>query len=143
MEITWQLRCILVCQFPVPFSKSELHYKCFSDNDMFFMTLGLRFLWYVYITYASNVTITYHFFFVTVKYFYDFIIRLFLFWCSYVFFYDVRITLHFGTFKLRIEVTLQLRSVLVRHCDVFFITSQLRYLFVRCSYIFEYVRITI
>ena len=52
------------------------------------------------------------------------------------FFDDVRITLYFGTFELRMEITLQLRFVFARHCDVFFITSQLRYLFVRCSYIF-------
>ena len=52
------------------------------------------------------------------------------------FFDNVRITLYFGTFKLRMEITLQLRSVLIRHCNIFFITSQLRYLFVRCSYVF-------
>ena len=32
--------------------------------------------------------------------------------CSYVF-YDVRITLFFGTFELRMEITLQLRFVFV------------------------------
>ena len=52
------------------------------------------------------------------------------------FFDNVRITLYFGTFKLRMEITLHLRSVLIRHCNIFFITSQLRYLFVRCSYVF-------
>ena len=52
------------------------------------------------------------------------------------FFDDVRITLYFGTFELRIEITLQLHFVFARHCDVFFITSQLRYLFVHCSYDF-------
>ena len=52
------------------------------------------------------------------------------------FFDDVRITLYFGTFELRMEITLQLRFVFARHCDVFFITSQSRYLFVRCSYVF-------
>ena len=64
-------------------------------------------------------------------------------------FFDI--TLYFGTFELRMEIMLQLRFVLARHCDVFFITSQFRYLFVRCSYvlwwrynyvIFYYVRIT-
>ena len=53
-----------------------------------------------------------------------------------MFFDNVRITLYFGTFELRMEITLQLRFVFARHCDVFFITSQLRYLFVRCSYVF-------
>ena len=52
------------------------------------------------------------------------------------FFDNVRITLHFGTFELHMEITLQLRFVFACHCDVFFITSQLRYLFVRCSYVF-------
>ena len=52
------------------------------------------------------------------------------------FFDNVRITLYFGTFELRMEITLQLRFVFARHCDVFFITSQLRYLFDRCSYVF-------
>ena len=52
------------------------------------------------------------------------------------FFDNVRITLYFGTFALRIEITLQLRFVFARHYDVFFITSQLRYLFVPCSYVF-------
>ena len=49
------------------------------------------------------------------------------------FFNDVRITLCFGTFELRAEITLQLCLVFVHHCDVFFITSQLRFLFVWCS----------
>ena len=52
------------------------------------------------------------------------------------FFDNVRITLYFGTFELRMEITLQLRFVFARHCDVFFITSQLCYLFVRCSYVY-------
>ena len=37
---------------------------------------------------------------------------------------------------LCMEITLKLRFVFVRHCDVFFIAMQLRYLFVRCSYVF-------
>ena len=53
------------------------------------------------------------------------------------FFDDVRITLYFGMFKLRVEIMLQLRIGFVRHYDVFFITSQLRYLFARCSYVFR------
>ena len=52
------------------------------------------------------------------------------------FFDDVRITLYFGTFELCMEITLQLRFVFVLHFNVFFITLQLRYLFVQCSYIF-------
>ena len=52
------------------------------------------------------------------------------------FFDDVRITLYFGTFELRMEITLDLRFVYSRHCNVFLITSQSRYSFVRCSYAF-------
>ena len=35
-----------------------------------------------------------------------------------MFFDNVRITLYFGTFKLRLEITLQIRYVFARHCDV-------------------------
>ena len=35
------------------------------------------------------------------------------------FFDDVRVTLYFDMFELRIEVTLQLCFVFARHCDVF------------------------
>ena len=52
------------------------------------------------------------------------------------FFDNVRITLYFGTLQLPMEIKLQLRFIFPRHCDVFFIASQLRYLFVRCSYVF-------
>ena len=48
---------------------------------------------------------------------------------------NVSITLYFVAFELRVEIKLQLRFVFARHCDVFFITSQLRYLFVCCSYV--------
>ena len=86
MKIRLQLCFVLVYQFTVSFSTSELYCKCFSYNDIFFMTLGLLF-------------------------------------CD--------------MFALRMKITLQLRFVFVRHCDVFFITSNLRYLFVRCSQVFE------
>ena len=52
------------------------------------------------------------------------------------FFDNVSITLYFGTFELRIKITLHLGFVFAPHCDVFFITSQSRYLFVSCSYLF-------
>ena len=51
--------------------------------------------------------------------------------------------LYFGTLELRMEVSLQLHFVFVRHCEVFFITFQLRYLFVPCSYDFYNARITL
>ena len=41
-------------------------------------------------------------------------------------FYDVRITLYFGTLELGMEVTSQLRFIFVRHCDVFLL---------RCNYV--------
>ena len=52
------------------------------------------------------------------------------------FFDNVKIMLYFGTFELRMEITLQLRFAFARHCDIFSITSQLRYLFVRYSFVF-------
>ena len=90
MESTSQLPYFLVCQFTVSFPTSELCYKCFSYNDIFFMTLGLRSFVVCCITYGNNV------------------------WNN----------------------VWKLRFVFVRDCDVFFISSQLRYLFVWCSYVF-------
>ena len=58
------------------------------------------------------------------------------------FFNDVRNRFHFGTFELRMEMTLELCFVLVSHVNVFFITSQLRYLFVPCSTFIDDVRST-
>ena len=105
MEITSQLRCVLVCQFTVSFPTSELCYKCFSYNDIFFMTLGLRSLWYVAlrmeIMYGNYVS----FLFVIVTYFlfrHNYAIYLF---DVVTIFDDVRITLYFGTFELPMEMT--------------------------------------
>ena len=53
------------------------------------------------------------------------------------FFDDVRTTLYFDMFELRIEITLQLRFIFARHCDVFVI-----YLFNIVTF-FDNVRITI
>ena len=36
-----------------------------------------------------------------------------------MFFDNISITLYFGAFELRMEITLQLRFVFARHCDVF------------------------
>ena len=52
------------------------------------------------------------------------------------FFDDVGNRFYFDTFELRVEMTWQLRFVFVCHCDKVFIALQLRYLFVRCSYVF-------
>ena len=52
------------------------------------------------------------------------------------FFDNVRTTLYFGTFELRMEKILTLRFVFARHCDISVITSQLLiYLFI-CLFIF-------
>ena len=137
MEITLQLRCVLFCQFIVYFTMSELCYKCFSYNDIFFKTLGLRLLvvrlhyvwkkrykWSCFCSSLWRIFITSQLDYLFVR-------------CSYIF-YDIRITLCFGTFELLMEITLQSRFVFVHHCDVFFITSQLRYLFVRCNNVFPW-----
>ena len=58
------------------FSMLELRDKFFSYNDIFFMTLGLR---YKYVLYLFDVV---------------------------VFSYDIRITLYFVTFELRTEIAL-------------------------------------
>ena len=92
--------------------------------------------WYVQITYGNDVKITCRFC--------SRLWRIFLVCYNYViyllnvvtFFDDVRNRFYFGTFELLIEITLQLRFVFVRHCNVFFITSKLSYLFVPCSYVF-------
>ena len=135
MEITLQLCCVLVSQFTVYFSTSELCYKCFSYNGIFFMTLGLHFLWYACITDGNNITIKFHLF-VIVTYFYYVTVTSFICLMFLHVFYGVRITLYFGTFELCMEITLQLRFVLFLIMTYFLITSQLRYLFVQCSYIF-------
>ena len=48
---------------------------------------------------------------------------------------DVSITLYFGTFELRMGMAWKLHFVFICHCDVFLILSQLRYLFLPCSYV--------
>ena len=81
------------------FGKFELRVK---------ITLQLRFVFVCH----SDV-----FFFVTSQLRY-------LFFEVVTFSYDIRITFYFGTFELRMEITLHLRFVFVRHCETFFITSQ-------------------
>ena len=74
--------------------------------------------------------------------------RIFLFLHNYVIylfnvltiFDDVRMPLYFGTFELRMEMTWKLLFVFLCHCDVFFISLQLPYLFVSCSYVFGDIR---
>ena len=67
------------------------------------------------------------------------------------FFDNVRITLYFGTFELRLEITSQLRYVFACHCDVILLRhndlvlfghNYLIYLFVVVTF-FDDVRITL
>ena len=99
------------------------------------------------ITYENNVS----FLFLIVTYFLFCHIYVIYLFDVVTFFDHVRITLYFGTFKLWMEMTWKLRFDFVCHYNVFFIMSQLHYLFVRCSYvclttldyiIFWYVRIS-
>ena len=118
----------MVCRFTLFFSTSELHY-----NETFFITFGFfcgTFILRMEITLQLRLVL-----FVIVKYFLsrrDYVIYLFdvVTFCS-----DDRITFYFRMFELRMEIQLQLRFV-IRLCDVLFITSQLRYLFVQYSYVF-------
>ena len=141
MESMPQLPCVLVCQFTVSFLTSELCYICFSFNDIFFMTLELRFFVVRCITCGNNVwNNVWKLCFIFVRHCDVFLSGHNCVICLFgvvTFFDDVRITLYFGTFKLCMEVTWKLRFVFVRLCDVFFITLQLRCLFVRCSYVFR------
>ena len=59
------------------------------------------------------------------------------------FFDDVRITLYFDMFELRMEITLQLCFVFARHCDVFLLRyNYVIYLFDVVTF-FDDVRITL
>ena len=136
MEVTLQLRCVLVYQFTASFSLPALHYICFSYNDMFFRTSGLHFF-----TSTLRMEITLQLRIVLACPCEVFLWRQHLHYlfsrCSYIF-YDVTVRLYFGTLELWMKVTLQLRFVCIRHCHIFFVTSQLHYLFVRCSYDFQW-----
>ena len=60
-----------------------------------------------------------------------------------MFFEKVRITLYFGKFELRIEITLQLRFIFACHCDIFLLRHKyVIYLFVVVTF-FDDVRITL
>ena len=141
----WLLRFVFVHDCDIFFISLQLPYLfvwCSYDFDdaritLYFGTFELRMemTWKLHFVFVRHCDV----FFVSLQLFV--IVTYFLLRHNYViclfdvimFFNDVRITLYFGTFELRMETTLQLRFVLVRHCNVFFITSQLRYLFVRCS----------
>ena len=90
----------------------------------FFMTLELRYILVERYNYVS-------FLFVIVTYFLLRCIYVICLFDKVTFFNDVRITFYFGTFKLRMEITLRLPFVFVR---------QLRYVLVT---FLDYVRITL
>ena len=115
---------------------SQLRYL-FVRCSYFFITLELRYILvrssYVWIwryNYVSILFIIVTYFSLRhnyVTYFFDLV----------TFFDDVKVTFYFATFEIPTEITLQLRFVFVRHCDIIFITLHLRYLFVRCSDVFR------
>ena len=116
--ITSQLRSLFVRCSYFPYDvRVTLHFGMFKLRTE--VTLHLRFVLFVIVTYSLLHRIY-------VFYLFDVV----------TFSNDVRITFYFGMFELHMEITLHLRFVFVRHCDIFFITSQLRYLFVVCSYVF-------
>ena len=85
---------------------------------------------------GNKFTITVLFLLVTVTYFllrHNYVTYLF----DVVSFFDnVIITLYFATFEIGVKIMLQIRFGFALHCDLFFIMSQLGYLFAQCSYIF-------
>ena len=104
------------------------------------ITLQLRFFYlFNIVTVFDNVS----FLFIIVTYFllrHNYVIYLF---DVVMFFEKVRITLYFGKFELRIEITLQLRFIFARHCDIFLLRHKyVIYLFVVVTF-FDDVRITL
>ena len=81
-----------------------------------------------------EITLELHFAFV--RYFFTSQLRYLFVRCTYVCLRPHNYVIFCDTFELLMEMTWQLRFVFVRHCGVFFITSQIRYLFGRCSYVF-------
>ena len=59
------------------------------------------------------------------------------------FFDDTKNRFYFGTFELQMEITLQLRFVFVRHCNVFLLRHNYVTYFVSVVTFFDDVRITL
>ena len=112
--------------FSVSFSTSELPSKCLGYNDIFLMTLGLRFLWYVCIRYRNNVIIK------------------FRFGSSLcLIFYYVTITSFICSMQLHLLMTSELRYNLVRLNSVWKLRyNYVSFLLVNVTY-FYYVTITL
>ena len=106
MEITLQLRFVFVRPCEVLFITSQLRYLFVRCSYVFLMTFELSFI-LVRSNYVWKATLQLRFvFFIIVTYFLlrpNSVICLF----DVVTFFDyVRITLYFGTFELRLEITL-------------------------------------
>ena len=132
MEIKLKLCFIFARHCDVYFITSQLRYLFVRCTYVFLRRQNYVIFWYVRIMCRNEVTIVFQFCSLLWRIFY-YVIYLFN---AVTFFYDFSNRFYFGTFELCMEIMLQLRFVFVRHCNVFFITSQLRYLFVRCSYAF-------
>ena len=140
IESTSRLPYALVSQFTVSFPTSEFVINAFLTMAYFSWHYDYVPLWYVALRMEITYGIYVSFLFVTVMYF--------LFLCNYVIylfnvltiFDDVRMLLYFGSFELRMEMTWKLLFVFLCRCDVFFISLQLRYLFVSRSYVFGDIR---
>ena len=132
MEITWKLRFVFVRHCDVFLLR--YNYVIYLFDVVTFelrleITLQLR---YVFARHCDVISLRHN---DVVLLHHNYFIYLFV---VVTIFDDVRITLYFGTFELRMEMTWQLRFIFVHHCDEVFITLQLRYLFVRCIYVFQW-----
>ena len=131
-----QIMLIVVCLHEI--WKLGYNHVTYVFIKVMFIYMSIIF-WYVVTTYGNYITVTLLFVLPIYCIFFDDDV-LFLQW--YIL-HGLKITFFGGTFTLHMEITLQSRFIFVRHCEVFFITSQLCYLFVRCSYVFYDVRITL
>ena len=129
MEITLQLCFVFArhCDIFLPYNYVLYLFDVVTFELHLEMILQLR---YVFACHCDVILLRHH---NVVLLRHNFVIYLF---DVVMFFENVRVTLYFDKFELCIEIMLQLRFVFARHCDAFFILSQLRYLFFRCSYSF-------
>ena len=115
-------------------------------------------MWYVWITFANNFKVMFHFASSLWCFFYCFTTTLSMLLLQQHVFNRIKITF-FVTFKLRIKVTLLLRYFLVYHYEilciiwqphfsrflkhVFLITLEIRRLLICCNYVRKYGTITL
>ena len=141
MEITLQLRFVFVRHCEIFFITSQLRYLFVRYSYAFLWRWNYDVFWYVRITHGNKVTITLPFCSPLWRIFHYIAITLFIYFNVVSFFDYVRITFYFGTYMLRMEITLQLRFVFVCHCEVFLLRpNYIIYLFDVVT-LFDYVRI--